>query len=127
MTYGLPQKFTNDLIEWRAFQERITKFQIAPPLPTEEELDAGEQLADDVFEVSVICDGFLDEEFTVKSMWVVNIADWIAEDCMAAKERGDIEDFEVLVHEWNPWEAGDLVYRTTDEMETVPSYVAKHA
>lgn len=98
---------TRDYLLMRATQGGLTSDQI---FGTETED------TDPAATVAVIFGGALDEEFPFwDSMYAVNVADWLAEQCAEESARQGGEDWEIIVSEYIPDDAGSVLYRVTDE------------
>jgi hypothetical protein len=124
MTYGTMHDTTRKLIERRAAESNIelSKLGLEPDLNTwfddEFQLKVGVELPANLYEISVIFGGALDEEFLVWTDYEVNIADWIAEQCREESEKQDDETWEILVSEWMPEDSGPVRYRTASPLLT---------
>lgn len=68
--------------------------------------------AENVYEISVIFGGALDESFYVGGDYEVNIADALAEDCRTEAAKQDGESWEVLVTEADS-DSGVVRYRVS--------------
>lgn len=52
-------------------------------------------IPDNLFTITILFDGMLEEEFYLWSDYEINVADWLAEDC--ERIAGKDEDWEVIV------------------------------
>jgi hypothetical protein len=116
MPVGTIHKTTRELIERRAKQSNIelSRLGLEPDMDTwlDDEGNIKAELPDNLYAITVIFGGALDEEFFVWTDYEVNIADWIAEQCAEESRKQGGEQWEVLVTEWIPDDAGPLRYRT---------------
>lgn len=136
MTYGSMHDTTRVYLIERAKQSNITldKLGLDPDLSFEEAPGDEVAIPDNLYQISVIYGGALDEEFYVQTIYEVNIADWLAEQCSlesqknyelsvrAGIEHDDSslvapapESWEVIVQEYAYEDAGPVHYRVTDE------------
>jgi hypothetical protein len=122
MTYGIINAQTRDWITHRAEQSGIELDRLgldagAPEcgLPGHEEVF----IPDNLYEISVMFEGALDEEFLVQTDCEVNIADWIAEGCRATSMLlGGERNWEVIVTEYAHDDAGPQRYRVSSDSES---------
>jgi hypothetical protein len=69
--------------------------------------------------VAVIFGGALDEEFCLwDTMYAVNVADWLAEQCAEESARQGGEDWEIIVSEYSYEDVGSVLYRISDTDES---------
>lgn len=68
-----------------------------------------------LYTFTVTCDGALEEEFNLLTMYEVNICDWIAETLVEDADHGDIEDWEVSVapYSWSSENPAEIKYRVS--------------
>lgn len=132
MPYGTILEATKTWVLDRAAQSGITPDQLGldAPAPScgleghemDEDCDCESvEIPDDLYQISVIFGGALEEEFLVRTMYEVNIADWIAEYntfvCQLGVSAGKTaEDWEVTVYNYAHSSGEATVrYRVTDE------------
>lgn len=113
MPYGTISQATEELLKRRAGEGNIPveKLGLDPEMPS-----IPDRIPDNLFAISVIVNGALDEDFYVLTDYEVNIADWIAEDLRETARVQEstpnaIEDWEVLVTEVVYEDAGPVRYR----------------
>ena len=132
MTYGTPQAQTYAYIRTRAEQSNISVDQlgIMPCMSVKgdedderweycmlpfnhEGVDEYEPQPDNLFTFSVIVDGALDEEWNARTIYEVNIADWIKEllDQELDVHEGETADYLILVTRYAFNDVGEQVYR----------------
>jgi hypothetical protein len=109
MTYGSVSEETKELLYLRAHQSNLETDKLG--LNPDFDYEDPESWPPNLYEISIIVQGALDEEFYVVTDYEVNIADWIAEDL----RDNNAGDFDVMVNEVMYEDAGILKYRVTDE------------
>jgi len=110
MPYGSVSEETRELLYVRAHQGNLETDKLG--LNPDVDYDDPESWPPNLYEISIIVQGALDEEFYVVTDYEVNIADWIAEDL---RDNEYVSDFVVMVHEVMYEDAGILKYTVTDE------------
>jgi len=108
MPYGIASSNTIEVLEDRSGQANID----FDKLGVEPEFDIENDDLDGIYQLSIIIGGALDEEFYIKTIYEVNIADWLAEDLRDSKIE---EPWEIIVSEVAYEDAGTVRYRVTDE------------
>lgn len=120
MPYGTISEQSRAYIEYRARQSGIDleKLGLEPEMPDLESEADEVPIPDNLYEISVIYAGALDESFYVQSDYEVNIADWLAELCrndVANETQSSSSSWEVIVTEYAHEDAGAVRYRVSDE------------
>lgn len=125
MPYGSVLETTRKWLTKRATESNISmdKLGLEPDMSFEEYED--QSAPDNLYEISVIYGGALDEEFYVQTIYEVNIADWIAEQCAIESRRNGtpgepLEQWEIIVSEYAFEDAGTVRYRVSSEDYTGP-------
>lgn len=122
MTYGSVTQHTREWLTLRAEQSGISLDALGLEPDFDQWFDENDELKPDVelpsnlYMISVIFGGALDEEFYVLTNHEVNIADWLAEDCRNEVEKQPGESWEIIVTEYMHEDAGPVRYRISDEM-----------
>ena len=117
MPYGTITKFTREYLTKRAAESNIALDKLGLDYEFPEEESELEKL-DNWYEISVIFEGALDEEFYVVTDYEVNIADWVAETCRDEHEKSqDKLGWSVTVFRADTGDDDDptVIYRVTDE------------
>lgn len=108
MPYGIMHDETKKYILDRASRDNIT------PKKLHLEPDEGANPTR-LVEVSIVIDGTLDEEFTIGSLYAVNVADYLGEHLNEIKSKHDIADWSVEVYAALRTDGDSPIYRITDE------------
>lgn len=115
MPYGTASEDTKVLVARKMMNEAGVKPEhliIEPELPSFEDMTDSECEEyfnkHSLYNVAVIIDGALDEEFTIEGIYEVNVADWIADDIEASHPD---KAYEVIVSEFVLEDAGSVHYR----------------
>jgi len=118
MPYGTALDSTRRYIEKRAAQSNISldKIGLDGELPEVNDSDPEwPSVPSGTYNIAVIFGGALDEEFTlVGTLYEVNVADWIAEQCREEAANQGGETWEVIVSEFSWDEPGTVRYRVSD-------------
>lgn len=127
MPYGIMQESTRELITRRAAQSGIPIERLGLDPDFDKWYDdkgepkggtfaeIGALFPDNLYEISVIFGGALDESFYVETDYEVNIADWIAEQCREESDKQGGEQWEIIVSSYMHDDCGPVRYRVTDE------------
>lgn len=117
MPYGSMHETTREYLIKRAQQSSVPleKLGFDPDMSFEESLEEDVHAPDNLYQISVIFDGALDEEFYVQTDYEVNIADWIAEQCAEEATHNEGASWEIIVQEYAYEDAGPVRYKVTDE------------
>lgn len=111
MPYGTPSAETVELLHLRAHQGNLETDKLG--LNPEVDYDEPESWPENFYDISIIIDGALDEEFSLVTDYEVNIADWIAE---SLRDDPEVDcSWAVMVHEVMYEDVGILKYQVTDE------------